>query len=217
MFLSISSTSACMPSAIAAACIVFVLIGVPAALQFAGGGLGFVIGVSLVVFTVFYVGLIGGESLANRLIISPFWAMWAPNLPFTVIGLTGLWRLRPAPSAILLPVRLPRWLTTPRRLPGGRRPAGNCGYNKGGRMGARMAELADAHALGACALRRVGSNPTPGTKKLGPSPSPSLRVRISPAGSRSPRRVSLTPAKRLKFESHSWHQSQRPTRIKPPQ
>jgi hypothetical protein len=29
-----------------------------------------------------------------------------------------------------------------------------------------MAELADAHALGACALRRVGSNPTPGTSQL---------------------------------------------------
>jgi lipopolysaccharide export system permease protein len=96
--------------AIAAACVVFVLIGVPAALQFAGGGIGFVIGVSLVVFTVFYVGLIGGESLANRMIISPFWAMWTPNILFTVIGLIGLWRMRRATSAILLPERLPRWL-----------------------------------------------------------------------------------------------------------
>jgi lipopolysaccharide export system permease protein len=96
--------------AIAAACVVFVLIGVPAAIQFAGGGIGFVIGLSLVVFTVFYVGLIGGESLANRLIISPFWAMWTPNIVFTIIGLVGLWRLRRATSAILLPERAPRWL-----------------------------------------------------------------------------------------------------------
>jgi lipopolysaccharide export system permease protein len=96
--------------AIAAACIVFVLIGVPAALQFASGGIGFVIGVSLTVFTVFYVGLIGGESLANRLIVSPFWAMWTPNILFAVIGLAGLWRMRRATSAILLPERMPRWL-----------------------------------------------------------------------------------------------------------
>ncbi len=100
--------------AIAAACIVFVLIGVPAAIQFAAGGIGFVIGTSLVVYTVYYVGLIGGETLANRLIIPAFWAMWTPNVLFTVIGLVGLWRLRRATSAILLPDRLPRWL---RRAP----------------------------------------------------------------------------------------------------
>jgi lipopolysaccharide export system permease protein len=96
--------------AIAAACVVFVLVGVPAAIQFAAGGIGFVIGTSLVVFTVYYVGLIGGEALANRLIISPFWAMWTPNLLFAVLGFLGLWRLRRATSAILLPQRLPRWL-----------------------------------------------------------------------------------------------------------
>lgn len=96
--------------AIAAACLVFVLVGVPAAIRFAAGGIGFVIGTSLVVFTVYYVGLIGGEALANRLIISPFWAMWTPNLLFAMVGLLGLWRLRRATSAILLPRRLPRWL-----------------------------------------------------------------------------------------------------------
>ena len=96
--------------AIAAACIVFVLIGVPAAIQFAAGGIGFVIGTSLVVYTVYYVGLIAGETLANRLIIPAFWAMWTPNVLFTVVGLFGLWRLRRATSAILLPDRLPRWL-----------------------------------------------------------------------------------------------------------
>jgi lipopolysaccharide export system permease protein len=96
--------------AIAAACVVFVLVGVPAAIQFAAGGIGFVIGTSLVVFTVYYVGLIGGEALANRLIIPAFWAMWTPNLLFALLGLLGLWRLRRATSAILLPQRLPRWL-----------------------------------------------------------------------------------------------------------
>ena len=78
--------------AIPAACIVFVLVGVPAALRFRGGGLGMVIGVGMVIFGVFYIGLIAGEALANKLLVSAFIAMWAPNILFCVIGVTSLWR-----------------------------------------------------------------------------------------------------------------------------
>ncbi len=78
--------------AIAAACIVFVLVGVPAALRFPRGGVGLVIGLSMVVFTTYYVGLIAGEALGNRLIVPPFWAMWTPNFLFATLGLGGLWR-----------------------------------------------------------------------------------------------------------------------------
>jgi lipopolysaccharide export system permease protein len=77
---------------IAAACIVFVLIGVPVAIRFRGGGLGMVLGVGMVIFTVYYVGLIAGESLANRLTVSPFLAMWAPNILFGLLGIILLWR-----------------------------------------------------------------------------------------------------------------------------
>jgi len=78
--------------AISAACIVFVLVGVPAALRFRGGGLGMVIGVGMVIFGVFYVGLIAGEALANGLYVPAFAAMWAPNMLFSIIGITALWR-----------------------------------------------------------------------------------------------------------------------------
>jgi lipopolysaccharide export system permease protein len=78
--------------AIPAACIVFVLVGVPAALRFRGGGLGMVIGVGMVIFGVFYIGLIAGEALANKLYVSAFVAMWAPNILFSVIGIFALWR-----------------------------------------------------------------------------------------------------------------------------
>lgn len=71
---------------LAAACIVFVVVGAPIALRFPRGGVGLVIGVSFVVFGIYYVGLIGGEALANKNIISPFWAMWADNLIFLFIG-----------------------------------------------------------------------------------------------------------------------------------
>jgi hypothetical protein len=44
--------------------------------------------------------------------------MWTPNVMFTFVGLFGLWRLRRATSAILLPDRLPRWLRrSPREAP----------------------------------------------------------------------------------------------------
>ena len=76
--------------AIPAACIVFVIIGVPAALRFRGGGLGMVIGVGMSIFAVFYIGLIAGEALANKLIVSAFISMWAPNILFAAIGITWL-------------------------------------------------------------------------------------------------------------------------------
>ena len=72
----------------------FALLGAPIALRFQRGGVGLVIGLSVAVFSVYYIGLIGGEELGNRLIVSPFFAMWTPNLLFAVVGLIGLWRIR---------------------------------------------------------------------------------------------------------------------------
>jgi len=80
--------------AIAAACLVFALVGIPVALRFQRGGVGLVIGMSVGVFTVYYVGLIAGEELGDRLLVSPFLAMWTPNLIFATAGLIGLWRIR---------------------------------------------------------------------------------------------------------------------------
>ena len=78
---------------LAAACIVFVLVGAPIALRFPRGGVGLVIGVSFMVFAIYYIGLIGGESLANHNIISPFWAMWADNILFLIVGLVLIARM----------------------------------------------------------------------------------------------------------------------------
>ena len=79
--------------ALSAACIVFVLIGAPIALRFPRGGVGLVIGVSLGVFAIYYVGLIAGESLADRAFLTPFWAMWAANVILTGVGLLLLARM----------------------------------------------------------------------------------------------------------------------------
>jgi len=77
--------------AIPVAAIVFVLIGAPVAVRFPHGGIGMVIGVSLSVFCVYYIFLIGGEDFADRGFMSPFWAMWAPNVIFSVVGVTLLY------------------------------------------------------------------------------------------------------------------------------
>jgi lipopolysaccharide export system permease protein len=72
---------------LAVACLVFVLVGAPIALRFPRGGVGLVIGVSLAIFALYYVGLIAGEALADRSIISPFWGMWGANVIMAVLGL----------------------------------------------------------------------------------------------------------------------------------
>ena len=73
--------------AIAAACVIFVLLGAPIALRFPRGGVGMTIGVSLGVFGLYYVGLIVGEALARRDRLSPFIAMWAANAILLTIGI----------------------------------------------------------------------------------------------------------------------------------
>ncbi len=81
---------------IPAACIVFVLIGVPIAVRFRRGGVGLVVGVSLGVFCLYYVALIGGEKLADRQFLSPALAMWSPNILFGLIGIGGFFQARRA-------------------------------------------------------------------------------------------------------------------------
>jgi lipopolysaccharide export system permease protein len=78
---------------LAAACLIFVLLCAPLAIRFPRGGVGLVLLASLVVFALYYVGLIGGESLANKGIIPPFWAMWGTNVVLTLIGLVLLLRM----------------------------------------------------------------------------------------------------------------------------
>lgn len=78
---------------LAATCVVFVLLGAPIALRFPRGGIGMVLGVSLGIFALSYIGLIGGESLSNKGRVSPFIAMWSANIIFLVVGLILYWRM----------------------------------------------------------------------------------------------------------------------------
>jgi lipopolysaccharide export system permease protein len=79
--------------AISLACVSFVIIGIVMALRFPRAGIGLVIGGGLAVFSIHYVGLTAGESLADRGLISPWLAMWLPNIVLTILGVIGLVRV----------------------------------------------------------------------------------------------------------------------------
>ncbi|MHB0950053.1 MAG: LptF/LptG family permease, partial [Gemmatimonadaceae bacterium] len=79
--------------ALAVACFVFALVGAPIALRFPRGGVGLVIGVSLGIFGLYYVGLIGGETLADRGMLSPVLAMWAANMLMGLVGVVLVARM----------------------------------------------------------------------------------------------------------------------------
>jgi len=73
--------------AIAFACIVFVLVGAPLAVRFPRGGVGMVITASVLIFAIFWVSLIGGETLADRGYVGPALAMWLPNIVLLPVGI----------------------------------------------------------------------------------------------------------------------------------
>jgi len=75
---------------IAVASLVFVIVGAPLALRFGGGGIGMVIATSMIIFAIYYIGLIGGESLAGRGYVTPAVAMWIVNVVMTILGVFGL-------------------------------------------------------------------------------------------------------------------------------
>jgi lipopolysaccharide export system permease protein len=79
--------------AISTACITFVLVGVPIALRFPRGGMGIVIGGGLLIFTIADVGLITGESLGKRGVVTPVVAIWTTNVVLALLGVWGLFRV----------------------------------------------------------------------------------------------------------------------------
>ena len=70
------------------ACIVFVLVGLPLGVMSRRGGFGIAATLSLGFFVVYWACLIGGEKLADRAILSPFWGMWIANI---LIGAAGIY------------------------------------------------------------------------------------------------------------------------------
>jgi lipopolysaccharide export system permease protein len=77
--------------ALAMACIAFVLIGAPLGVRVKRGGLtvGFL---SMIFFLFYFMSIVTGEGFAERLYISPFLAMWLPNI--VLISLGSWWTMK---------------------------------------------------------------------------------------------------------------------------
>jgi lipopolysaccharide export system permease protein len=73
---------------IPAACLVFVLVGVPLGIMSRRGGFGIAATLSLGFFVLYWACLIGGEKLADRAILSPAVGMWSANV---MIGIAGIY------------------------------------------------------------------------------------------------------------------------------
>ncbi len=78
--------------AIPASCIIFALIGVPLGALAKRSGVGAGTGLSIGFFVLYWVFLIGGEKLADRAVITPFWGMWGGNLILLAVGTFLTWR-----------------------------------------------------------------------------------------------------------------------------
>ncbi len=66
--------------------IVFIILGAAIATLTKKGGYGAAFGFSFLVFTIYYIFLIGGEELARRGYVPPFIAMWFPDFLTGIVG-----------------------------------------------------------------------------------------------------------------------------------
>jgi len=73
--------------AIPAACMVFVLLGIPMAVTTSRSGKGVSVSLALVLYLVYYLFLVGGEKIADRGHLDSALAMWSANIVLTAVGI----------------------------------------------------------------------------------------------------------------------------------
>lgn len=69
------------------ASVVFLFLGVPLGIRTRKGGVAVATAISILFFVIYYIFLVGGEELADRGFMSPFWGMWLPNIVFFLVGI----------------------------------------------------------------------------------------------------------------------------------
>jgi len=95
------------------ASIVFILIGAPLGIAARRGSLGVGASLSIIFFLIYWVCLILGEDLADREFLTPFWAMWFPNVLLGIIGSYMTWRMVKETTIIQwdqIAVKIEAWL-----------------------------------------------------------------------------------------------------------
>jgi lipopolysaccharide export system permease protein len=95
--------------AIPSACIIFAFIGAPLGALAKRSGVGAGVGLSIGFFVLYWIFLIGGEKLADRGVITPFWGMWGGNLLLLAVGIWLTWRVavesKPGKSTLFAKLR----------------------------------------------------------------------------------------------------------------
>lgn len=86
--------------ALPAACVIFILLGAPLGVMVRKGGFGMAASISLFFFVIYWAFLIGGEKLADRDMLSPFWGMWSANVLLGAAGLILM--IRAAREAVII-------------------------------------------------------------------------------------------------------------------
>lgn len=69
------------------ACVIFVLVGAPLGILTRKGNIGVAAVISAILLTIYFISIIQGEKLADRMMISPFWGMWGINLFYLILGI----------------------------------------------------------------------------------------------------------------------------------
>jgi lipopolysaccharide export system permease protein len=75
------------------ACFIFVLVGAPLGVMARRGGFGVAASLSLGFFLLYWASLIGGEKLADREFIPPWFGMWMANIALGSLGLVLTYRI----------------------------------------------------------------------------------------------------------------------------
>ncbi|MGQ9706275.1 MAG: LptF/LptG family permease [bacterium] len=70
----------------------FIFFGVPFGVIIKRGGKGIGFGMSVIFFLIYYVFIVGGDSLGSRGIVPPLVAVWLPNIVFGLLGIFLVWR-----------------------------------------------------------------------------------------------------------------------------
>lgn len=76
------------------ACLVMFMIGAPLGAIIRKGGLGLPLLLSIILFVVFHVSSMGGEKMAEKAVLAPFFGVWLPNLLLLPLGIFLLVKAR---------------------------------------------------------------------------------------------------------------------------
>lgn len=68
------------------ACVIFVLLGAPIGILTRKGNIGIAAIISSILLTFYFMAIIQGEKLGDRMVVSPFMGMWGINIFYFIIG-----------------------------------------------------------------------------------------------------------------------------------